>query len=127
MNQIASRIKISLFCRQNVYVLKRDVPKPCFVADRQLVGGKHFELLLQGTKKPSGKRDQLSDAKKTAPLRALLEKRLGKQAAREAQNQGGPQLRDQLLSLDPLDTDWVKQVNKACIWHLICPYHLQMS
>lgn len=68
---------------------------------------------MQGTKRPSGKRDQLSESKKTAPLRALLEKKLGRHAAKEAESQGGPQLRDQLLSLDPLNTDWVKQVNKV--------------
>lgn len=72
-----------------------------------------------------GNRDQLSESKKTAPLRNLLEEKLGERAAEEVKSLGGPQLRDQLLGLDPLNTEWVKRVNRvhvqeACHLHHKC-------
>jgi hypothetical protein len=68
---------------------------------------------VQGTSKPSGKGDALSQVEKTEPLRRLLLAKQEGTTVQELSDLGGPQLRDRLLYLDPLNVDWVKQVNKA--------------
>lgn len=50
------------------------------------------------------------------PFRNLLRERLGEAALKDIEEQGGPQWRDHLLYLDPLNTEWVKKVNQVCLY-----------
>jgi len=59
---------------------------------------------------------------KTEPLRKLLVAKVEGSDIQELSHLGGPQLRDRLLYLDPLNVEWVKQVNQVIIAriHFFC-------
>ena len=70
--------------------------------------------VLQGTQAPQGKADNLSEAERTAPFRELLLERLGSQPPPpDIAELNGPQLRDRLLEVAPMDVEWVKRVNQV--------------
>ena len=59
---------------------------------------------------PSWFSKAFSDDEKLGPLRELLQSATGAAPAREL---SATQLRDELIAARPLDTDWIKQVNRA--------------
>ena len=70
-------------------------------------------VYLQGTVTPQSRSASYSDSERTAPFRDLLLEALGERAPADIDELGGPQLRDHLLQLNPLDVDWIKRVNQV--------------